>query len=236
MKSFASSYSSGSALNNPSSPQYAAVQWLTQDEIQNGNNWLNTDPDELRQRYVIAVLHYSTNERLNLESGVRVCDWNSRDVNCGGDNVNDIDMYQDSLRGTIPSELAELTALTQLRLDDNNLSGEIPSELGTLTLLSQLALGQNPNLGGTIPPQLGSLGANLRELFLSVTGLTGTVPQSLTQLENLQVLGLDNTDLSGTIPSGFCTINFLGNPLLVSYDCSEVSCDCCSSFLIVLCS
>ena len=60
---------------------------------------------------------------------------------------------------------------------DVRVTWQLPSELGQLTALSQLALG-GPLLTGTIPPELGRL-KNLELLTLAGSRLTGSVPQGL---------------------------------------------------------
>ena len=61
--------------------------------------------------------------------------------------------------------------VTGLELPENQLTGSIPSELGNLTNLGSLALGYN-QLTGPIPPQLGQL-TSLWQLHLPGAGLTG---------------------------------------------------------------
>ena len=75
---------------------------------------------------------------------------------------------------------------------------QLPSELGQLTALSQLALG-GPLLTGTIPPELGQL-VNLAELTLAGSRLTGTVPPELAQLTNLWKLELHSNRLTALPP------------------------------------
>ena len=51
-------------------------------------------------------------------------------VTCSSGSVTQINLYDNSLSGSIPSELGNLADLTTLNLSNNSLSGVIPSELG----------------------------------------------------------------------------------------------------------
>lgn len=90
------------------------------------------------------------------------------------DRVIELILWFNNLSGTIPPELGDLTALTELRLNGNQLSGTIPSELGNLTALTALNLSDN-QLSGTIPPELGNL-FNLDALYLASNRLEGCQP------------------------------------------------------------
>jgi hypothetical protein len=90
------------------------------------------------------------------------CDWFG--VTCATGHVTQLDLVNNGLSGTIPSELGDLTSLTFLRLSENQLSGTIPSELGSLTNLDHMSLADN-QLSGTIPQELGDM-TNITELFL----------------------------------------------------------------------
>ena len=54
--------------------------------------------------------------------------------------VTKIELGKNSLSGTIPSELGELSSLQVLKLNNNFLTGTIPSELGSLSNLQVLWL------------------------------------------------------------------------------------------------
>ena len=127
----------------------------------------------------------------------------------GNGRVTGLELLENRLSGTLPSELGNLTNLTELKLPDNQLSGSIPSELGNLANLTHLWLYSN-QLSGAIPPELGNL-ANLKELWLTFNQLSGAIPPELGNLANLTVLGLSFNQLSGAIPSE------LGNLVNLTY-------------------
>ena len=220
MLAFAQTISSSSSLSDPSSPQYKAVEWLTQDKIENGSNWSGY---ELLQRYVLRVLYHSTDgtnwggTRFDYDTrwfrASPVCDWPSTgDLFCDthSQQVNYLNLEMDNLQGSLPDELgAGLTALTLLMLSDNQLTSTIPTQLG-----QQLTA--------------------LTHLDLSFNRLTGTIPDTLTQLTDLNHLRLDNNRLTGPVPAAFCAAPFPNWKADGEYgaalwaDClSEIQCDCC---------
>lgn len=115
------------------------------------------------------------------------------------EHVIELDLSDNELKGTIPSELGNLTYLEGLYLSENQLSGAIPSALGLLSSLTRLFLWGN-ELTGHIPPELGRL-ANLETLHLGDNELSGAIPVELTNLTNLKELGLYSNELTGVIPA-----------------------------------
>ena len=90
--------------------------------------------------------------------------------------------------------------VTRLDLRENQLSGSIPSELGDLANLQWLDLRKN-QLSGSIPPELGGL-TKLTWLNLRGNQLSGSIPPELGGLAKLEALGLFNNQLSGVHPAG----------------------------------
>ena len=138
---------------------------------------------------------------------IRKSNWNSRNrigtwygvrTDSAG-FVTELDLDNNNLAGTLPTQLGDLAHLERLVLHRNSISGRIPPELGNLSNLTILNLRGN-SLEGSIPPELGAL-AMLDTLELFDTGLSGSIPPSLGDLASLQRLSLGWNQLSGPIPA-----------------------------------
>ncbi|MCU0286904.1 MAG: leucine-rich repeat domain-containing protein [Acidobacteria bacterium] len=88
--------------------------------------------------------------------------------------------------------------VTMLILYNNGLSGSIPPELAKLSALNGLYLNEN-YLDGPIPPELGKL-IKLKVLRLSGNQLSGTIPSSLANLTNIANFTIDGNCLSAADP------------------------------------
>jgi hypothetical protein len=113
-----------------------------------------------------------------------------------------------------------------LNLSNNNLTGTIPSEIGHLKVLNVLDLSSN-SFSGQIPPEISNL-TSLQVLELSNNQLTGEIPQALSGLHFLSIFNVSNNDLEGPVPIGgqfdtFATSIYSGNPKLcgpmINADC-----------------
>ncbi|KAK3241448.1 hypothetical protein CYMTET_48799 [Cymbomonas tetramitiformis] len=108
-------------------------------------------------------------------------------------------LYYNSLTGTVPTELGELTSTHYQYLYSNSLTGTVPTELGELTSTHYLWLNDN-SLTGTVPTELGEL-TSLDDLYLFYNSLTGTVPTELGELTSMDYLYLHSNSLTGTLPT-----------------------------------
>ena len=115
-------------------------------------------------------------------------------------SLESLDLSGNDLKGDIPPTLGDLSNLTKLSLWDNELTDEIPAELSRLANLQILWLDEN-QLMGSIPAELGSL-FNLEALYLQDNQLTGSIPAELANLANLEELFLADNQLTGCIPEG----------------------------------
>jgi Leucine-rich repeat (LRR) protein len=119
-------------------------------------------------------------------------------VTAVGGRVIRLDLSWNTLSGTLPKEIGNLSMLHELNLGTNQITGSIPKEIGNLSSLYILNLGNN-SLSGTIPPETGNL-ANLRELQIFRNKLTGTIPVEISKLTNLTTINLSDNKLTGSIP------------------------------------
>ncbi|MFA5740818.1 MAG: BACON domain-containing carbohydrate-binding protein [Bacteroidales bacterium] len=101
-------------------------------------------------------------------------------------------------------------AITGLNLSGFGLKGQLPPEIGELTALKSLNLGNNPNLTGPLPKEMGSL-VNLTALMAVTTGLEGSLPKEMGNLNKLTNLQLNNNNISGTIPKEWAGMTALNN-------------------------
>ena len=71
-------------------------------------------------------------------------------------NLTIADLY--ALTGQIPTEIGELTALTNLHIyaSSDKLTGQIPTEIGKLTKVNNLSIAWMSSITGTIPSQIGN--------------------------------------------------------------------------------
>ena len=146
---------------------------------------------------------------LNWSDGLAIASWESVGLTTDAPSrVKSLSLSGQSLAGSIPAQLGDLTRLEVLNLARNSLTGNIPPDLGDLTELDTLDLRGN-SLKGAIPEELEDL-SRLDTLNLGGnTGLTGCNPPSLRNVEDndLGGLGLPNcaapaSAAAPTAPSG----------------------------------
>jgi len=167
---------------------------------------------------VLQILYNATNgEEWTNNSGWNhgsPCDWHG--CYCSFDELIILDLSDNNLRGTLPTQIGLLFNLTQLLLMDNYLSGSIPTEIALIDELSHLDLSNNA-LSGTLPSQLGE---DLYLLSINDNDITGTFPSDF--ISNHPVLmeaAVQGNEINGTITE--CVTSFS-----IIIDCLQISCDC----------
>lgn len=123
--------------------------------------------------------------------------------------LESLDLGRNSIVGTIPNELENLVHLVHLDLSDNRLTGHaLHWTSNKLTHLEFLDLSNNQldltaattsSDGHTLPKK-----SQLKTLLLGGNNpdpdTSGSIPEEIRYLTNLQALGLDNASIGGTIP------------------------------------
>ena len=165
------------------------------EEVYSGNSGLVRDCQTLlRMRDTLAGESF-----LNWSASIPIQHWQGISVDGSPPRVLRLGyLMSETLEGTIPPELGDLTELEVLVLDDQHLTGEIPKEIGSLKKLKVLQLNRM-TLSGHIPSEIGKL-EELKILEINGSGLSGSVPAALGNLSKLAHLDLGRNRLSGSIP------------------------------------
>ncbi|PHT63608.1 hypothetical protein T459_32543 [Capsicum annuum] len=102
--------------------------------------------------------------------------------------------------GSLPPEIGNLKAATQMALSMNQFSNEIPREIGGLQNLAYLSLRHN-KLQGPIPDSMSNM-TGFEFIDLSHNNMSGITPKSLEKLQNLKYFNISINKFYGEIPSG----------------------------------
>ena len=91
-------------------------------------------------------------------------------------------------------------AVQSLAIDEiYGMIGTLPNSIGNFTAIESINVGYNLGLFGTIPASIGSL-RTLTELYMKGCDFSGTIPNELTNLEQITLLDISQNSLTGTIP------------------------------------
>ena len=151
--SLLNSVSDPSLFENKDSLQRKARDWLISSKIEGSEK-------VYIQRYVIALFYLSldgsnwASHNNWLDLSVSECDWFG--VECGNDNmITELNLSQNNLVGSIPSEVKNLDQLEKLILSDNNLNDSIDN-IFELKNLRHLEIA-NSQMNGSLPQSMGSM-------------------------------------------------------------------------------
>jgi Leucine-rich repeat (LRR) protein len=135
-------------------------------------------------------------------------DWWGISCNDYGE-IEKIDLKKNSLTGTLPTSLFTLNSLKELHLDANQIYVSfqgIEQTFGLETLsINEVHLDSLDGIGNAI---------NLRNLFASSNGLTGTISEEYFGLTNLSILSLRDNLISGRLPSSISKLTNLSELFL----------------------
>lgn len=140
-----------------------------------------------------------------------------------GTYVSGIQLLDESITGTIPTQIGLFRGLQTLDLGSNSLTGTVPNSFGNLTTLQFLGLDYN-HLSGTFPAGLSNL-TLLSSLYLAANTFTGCLPD-ISSLVNLNAPVLNVTSQRYDYS---CTISIAplpGDPDNRQFTCPSVSNGC----------
>ena len=124
-----------------------------------------------------------------------------------GEALKQINVYENFLSGTIPGCLGEnLQKLTKFGVGSNHLTG-YPFDDGSLRNLSKLRYLwlDNNYFGGSIPSYVGSSWPEAEWISLDANRLTGSLPDSVCDLKDLQAFKVSRNQLTGSLPECLST-------------------------------
>ena len=113
--------------------------------------------------------------------------------------LTDLRINSNKLTGEIPDVVYGLTKLEKLYFQNDNLTGPISAKIAQLTELTEFYVDRNANMTGSIPAEIGSL-KKLARLNISQSGIGGEIPAELGQCESLLQFMAFKTNLSGSLP------------------------------------
>ena len=87
-------------------------------------------------------------------------------------------------------------SVTRLELVENNLANTLPTELAHLSSVEHFELAHNAHLTSSIPTELALLG-NVQYFDLASNSLTSTIPSEFALLSNVEDFFLDQNFISG---------------------------------------
>ena len=131
---------------------------------------------------------------------------------------------QSQIEGDL-SFIETMPVIFEFWIDENeSLGGTIPTEIGTRATLGTLSL-SSCGFDGSLPTELGYL-VSLQSLWLFNNAFTGTIPTELSALTDLALFQTEDNKLVGTMPTAMCQIvSFLSTDC----DSGEgVTCECCN--------
>ncbi|PWA43270.1 leucine-rich repeat protein [Artemisia annua] len=111
------------------------------------------------------------------------------------------------ISSSIPHFLANFSSLSSIKLQNCQLQGEFPSPMLHLPKLKHLNMAINRNLIGSLPEFQNN--TILEHLDLRSTDFGGSIPESISNLNNLVFLALGESQFSGHIPGSLSNLTQL---------------------------
>jgi hypothetical protein len=138
--------------------------------------------------------------------------------------LQNLDLSENQLSGTLPDSVMSLSSLHTLYLHQNRLNGTLPTSVGVLSALRILSIFGN-ELSGAIPTELGSV-ASMEQLVAHGNQFAGTIPLAIgDQWTKMVAFFVDGNDgLTGDMPASICELQLAQ----LYADCQRIRCSCCT--------
>uniref|UniRef100_A0A0E0MGE0 non-specific serine/threonine protein kinase n=1 Tax=Oryza punctata TaxID=4537 RepID=A0A0E0MGE0_ORYPU len=117
-------------------------------------------------------------------------------------NTRFLDVSNNGISGSLPANMEVMTKLSILKLDSNKLTGQIPMLPKGLEIMD---ISRNL-LSGPLPSNFGGLSLYILRLFSN--RITGHIPKSMCELQDLDILDLAENFLEGEFPKCFQSLHF----------------------------
>ena len=252
----------GAALEDTSSPQYQAAEWLFANPGLSGYT-----ETEINQRYALATVYLTTdgdNWRLNtgwMDPERTVCQWLG--IGCKTQLAPGRKLVEAENRASTTGSLrrknsneadnqerrtqALVRVVKKVQLFELALYGPLPSEIAILTDTTEISFYGN-FITGPIPDAIGDI-TGLEILELDSNFITGALPSSIFDLTALTKVRLENNDFTGTVPSNIGQLSNLKDfrvennmltgeidPAVCEFNLDRLSSDCAGNPPEIECS
>lgn len=191
------------ALNDPSTPQAKATNWIAdEDDFDIDIPEPSSSDSRFTERWALAVFYYSTGGddwryKMKFLQPVDHCNWYDRFIDPTG---NIIRQGVTECQKFAPSFAED--KISKIEISNNNLKGNIPSEIKFLPYLRTWITPFNVDLGKSLEPFI-PLSQSLSHLELQYCHIEGAIPDGFGSMSLLSFLGLGNNLLTGSIPASF---------------------------------
>jgi hypothetical protein len=172
--------------------------------------WYQNSDNLTDDREVLMDLYESTGgDRWHNNSGwgssAPLNSWHGIETDAGG-RVTRVDLFENNLNGELPNSVGNLDKVTYLNTKGNYLTGRIPASIGNMVNLKRIVLSGNLREFGRVsvkePPQDKNKGYHGGKNFTGTNNFSGTLPSTLGNLSNLEVLEIAHQpNIKGPIPS-----------------------------------
>ena len=148
---------------------HLAVQWVVSEDPAEVRVYSQTNIEHLVSRFGLASLYLALGGPNWVSSDkwmtdAPVCEWEGVECNKNSQQIEELDLSNNNLKGMLPMEMVVLQSIKKLFLRQNSIEGPLGGFLGQLPNLTALFLNDNL-LEGDIPDELAA-GGNLSKFFM----------------------------------------------------------------------